>query len=100
MKTGNLAAGGTEELRRRIAELEILLDLERSTVKDLAEAEHRHNQVFALMSDAVLVHREGRIIFANPLAVELYGAETTEQLIGSDPQESRVHTFGTFYPQT
>ena len=43
------------ELRRRVSELEAQLDSAQAATKDLAESEIRHDRLFALMSDAVLV---------------------------------------------
>lgn len=85
MRNGQGAGGDSEGLRRRIAELEAELELERAAKRDLADSTDRRVPLVSLLPDAILVHREGKIVFANPLAAALHGAGTAEQLIGRDP---------------
>ena len=85
MKNGQGAAGENEGLRRRIAELEAELKLERAAQRDLADRADRHDRLVSFLPDAVLVHRDGKFVFANPVAVALHGAATAEELIGRDP---------------
>ncbi|MBN2488622.1 MAG: PAS domain S-box protein, partial [Methanosarcinaceae archaeon] len=48
----------------------------------LKESEERYRKLVELATDSIIVHREGRIIFANPAAVTLIGAKGPEDLIG------------------
>lgn len=47
----------------------------------LAEAEDRYQQLLALSPDAVLVHADGAILFANPAAARLLGVAGPEALV-------------------
>ncbi|MCE5201843.1 MAG: PAS domain S-box protein, partial [Synergistaceae bacterium] len=46
----------------------------------LRESERRYRMLVDSAPDAVIVHREGRFLYSNALALKLYGAETLEQL--------------------
>ena len=50
--------------------------------KVLQESELQYRSLFELAPDAMLVTDYGRIIFCNPAAVSLFGAESPEQLVG------------------
>jgi two-component system, cell cycle sensor histidine kinase and response regulator CckA len=61
----------------------------RATTRSLATSEEqlriseeRYRRLFDLMQEAVWVHQEGTILFANPAAAKLLGAESPEVLIG------------------
>ncbi len=82
MKTTN-----GDNLRQRVSELEARLEGAQSVIKRLTENEVRQNELFELMTDAVFVQRQGRIVFANPAAAGLHGFETPDQLIGVDASE-------------
>ena len=84
MAKNEILTEDTEALRRRIAELESFLKEEQPATESPTKADDRYKQVFALMSDAVLVHQQGRILYANPAAAEIYGAETAATLLGRD----------------
>ena len=75
-------AGDTEGLRRRIAELEALLEQERAAARDLTKNADRHDQLVAVLPDAIIVQRNGKIVFANIVAAALHGAEAADQLVG------------------
>lgn len=77
----------TDFLSHRISEIEALLDDDPEILESLAQDETRDIPAFASAFDAVTVHREGRIIFANPAAAVIYGAETVNRLIGMDAIE-------------
>jgi PAS domain S-box-containing protein len=53
----------------------------------LQASEQRYRDLVELAPDAVLVHQDGRIVYANATAVCLYGAESFEQLRGRDMLE-------------
>ncbi len=75
----------TEFLSHRISEIEIVLDSDPEMLNELAEDEIRRCPFLsAFSSDAIIVHRTGKIIFANPTAAEIYGAETAGHLVGMD----------------
>ncbi|HUJ24373.1 MAG TPA: MASE1 domain-containing protein [Myxococcales bacterium] len=48
----------------------------------LAESEERYRVLVELLPDPLLVHRDGRILFANAAAARTLGAATPAQLIG------------------
>lgn len=53
----------------------------------LRESEERYRQFVELCPDSILVHREGKIAFANSSAMELFGAPEANALIGRDVQD-------------
>ena len=55
----------------------------KQTLQALKESEERYRQLVELSPDAIIVHSEGKITFANKAAVELYGAPS-EELIGKE----------------
>ena len=66
-----------EELREQYEELA-------SGEKKIRESEEKYRSLVDLSPVGVVVHREGRIIYANPEAVRLSGAATAEDIIGRD----------------
>jgi len=56
----------------------------------LQESEERYRRLIETSPDGVLVHQHGTIVFANPAALALYGADTPADLIGKT-MLSRVH---------
>jgi PAS domain-containing protein len=84
LKLAYSAAVYTDFLSHRISEIEAIFDDDPEILKGLAENENSKIPVFASSIDAVTVHREGRIVFANPAAAVIFGAETVGQLIGMD----------------
>jgi PAS domain S-box-containing protein len=52
--------------------------------KALRESEERYRGLMELAPDAILVHQDRQIVYANAAAVRLYGAESFEQLRGKD----------------
>ena len=53
----------------------------------LRESEERYRQLVELSPDSVLVHRAGKIAFANSSALALFGASEPDALIGKDVQD-------------
>jgi len=81
-------------LRQAHAELEVRVE-ERTrelaqAVEELRESEERYRRLVELSPNAILVHRQGRFVFANPAALELFGASAPEDLLGQ-PLMDRVH---------
>src|SRR5258708_37418186 len=56
----------------------------------LQESETRYRRLVELSPDAILVHAQGLIVYANVAAVSLFGAAGPEQLLGT-PVLDRVH---------
>jgi PAS domain S-box-containing protein len=56
----------------------------------LRESEQRYRQLVELSPDAILVHSEGKVVFANTAAAKLFGLAHPEQFIGQ-PIMQLVH---------
>jgi len=54
----------------------------RRQVRALRETDARYRQLLALTPDAVIVHTDGRVLFANPAAAQLLGAPDDTTLVG------------------
>jgi PAS domain S-box-containing protein len=52
--------------------------------KALRESEERYRRLVEVSPDAILVHRQGKIIFVNAAGIELLGAANAEALLGMD----------------
>ncbi len=70
--------------------------LRSEALKALQDSEERYRSVVELSPNAILIHKDGKIIFANPKAVELSGLKTLDEFIGrriSDfiHEDSREH---------
>jgi len=50
----------------------------------LKESEERYRQLVDISPDAVIIHREGKIIFMNPAALNLLGASHSDEIIGKN----------------
>ena len=55
---------------------------ERNSEARLRASEQRYHQVVDLVQEAIWIHVDGSIVFANPSAATLFGAETPEVLHG------------------
>lgn len=62
--------------------LAVVRDIEerRKTEAILRESEQRYRQLVELSPAAIAIHAEGKILFANPAAVRMFGADSLEQL--------------------
>ena len=69
----------TQEMERLRIEKEIAQDRERQTLR---EGEGRYRMLVDQSPDAVLVHRNDEIIYANNVAASLFRAENPERLVG------------------
>jgi PAS domain S-box-containing protein len=65
------------------APYEVLFRNLRQREKRLAESEHRYRTLVELSPDAVAVEAEGRVLYVNTAARELFGASRPEELPGS-----------------
>jgi len=70
----------TQEVERLRIEKEIAQDRERQTLR---ESEGRYRTFVEQSPDAVLVHQNDVIVYANTVAVSLFGATGPEQLVGT-----------------
>jgi PAS domain S-box-containing protein len=72
--------------------LGILWDIteQRAAAEALRASEDNYRRLVEDSADAIVVHREGRILYVNPMALKLCGATAREQLVGHDLFE-RVH---------
>ncbi|GKT09838.1 PAS domain S-box protein [Desulforhabdus sp. TSK] len=57
----------------------------------LQESEGRYKSLVELSPDAILVHSEGKYVFANPAAVKLFGACSTVEIVGRDVMDFVPH---------
>jgi PAS domain S-box-containing protein len=48
----------------------------------LAASEDRYRSLIELMQEAIWIHVDGKVVFANPAAARLFGVERAESLIG------------------
>jgi diguanylate cyclase (GGDEF)-like protein/PAS domain S-box-containing protein len=48
----------------------------------LRESEVRFRTMFELAADAIVLHRGGELVFVNPAAVKMFGAQSDQHLIG------------------
>lgn len=74
------------------ATLMVVRDLtdQQRTASALAESEARQRDFAEVSPDAMLVHLDGEIVFVNQAAVDMFGAENREALLGTDVSE-RLH---------
>ena len=54
----------------------------------LRDSEARYQRLVELSPDAILVHAEGKYVYANPAGIRLFGAHSSEEVIGRDVLES------------
>ena len=69
-----------EEETKQLREKQALMD-------ELRESEERYRHLVELSPEAVAVYCDGRIVYVNPTAVKLFGAERREDLLGKAPLE-------------
>lgn len=62
----------------------------RAMQEALCQSEERYRTLVEFSPEAIIVHREGRFLYANPEAARLYGAASPSELIGQSTAE-RIH---------
>ena len=50
----------------------------------LAESESRYRDLLEALPDAMTIHQDGKLVYVNAAAVNLFGAESADQLVGQD----------------
>ena len=71
-----------EALERENAQLR-RSEAERKRMEDaIHESEEKYRTLVEMSPDAIIIHRQGMIIYANPTAFRILGATATEELIG------------------
>lgn len=53
----------------------------------LVESEGRFRTAFEMSLDAIVLHRNGKLLFVNPAAVQMFGAQTAQQLLDKPIRE-------------
>ncbi|MDA8337265.1 MAG: PAS domain S-box protein [Peptococcaceae bacterium] len=93
------AAAGVLELVREDCRKEIREELEQElrqemeqrleqklgeVIRELTEVEERYRQVLELSSSAIVIHRDGKLVFANSSAARMWGAKSPADMISGD----------------
>jgi PAS domain S-box-containing protein len=80
-----------EEIGHLIAGFNQLLKVLHEREAALRQSEERFGTLIKWTPQAILVHRAGKIVYVNPAAVKLLGAQTAQDLVGR-PSLDLVHT--------
>jgi PAS domain S-box-containing protein len=82
-----LLAGAVIALRRQETLRQATLEELKNSESHLRESEERFRTLIERSPEATLVHRLGTILYANPAAVNLFGAASAQQLKGKTTPE-------------
>jgi PAS domain S-box-containing protein len=92
--------GGDTEVRARIVgpveiaavaeQFNRMLDARDAAEAALRESEQRYRTLVDWSPEAISVHRDGKVLFVNPACVELLGAASAQDLVGT-PSIDAVH---------
>jgi len=63
------------------------ITLQKITGQVLKESEEKYKNIVQITYDAIAIHSDGIIVFANPAAVRLFGAKSASELIGKPAME-------------
>jgi PAS domain S-box-containing protein len=88
LRTANTALSASQTALRTINEN--LEERVHERAQALAATEQRHRDLVDLMQEAIWIHAEGKILFANPAAVRFFSAGRVEDLVGR-PSIGWVH---------
>lgn len=58
--------------------------LRKQMEEELRQSEERYRMIFELSPEAIFVHSDFKILYANPAGLRLLGAKTSEELIGGN----------------
>jgi two-component system, cell cycle sensor histidine kinase and response regulator CckA len=61
----------------------------KQVARDMAETESRFEKLLEVLPDPAIIHQDGRLVFSNRAAIQLYGAKTADQL-SAEPIIERV----------
>ena len=73
-----------------VTELKLAEEALREGEQRLRASEQRYRQVVDLIQEGVWIHVDGKVVYANPHAVQMFGAKSQDDLIGR-PVMSLVH---------
>lgn len=79
--------------QRRLKEIRQENQDKDKTIEELMDNINRLRSTVDLSPDAIIVHREGKIIFSNKAAVHLLRAETEEELTGTEVKDLLHYSF-------
>lgn len=75
-----------EEAILRVFGNQAVMELQRlQTQADLAESENKHRLLFTSANDAIFIMDQEYFVECNPRALELYGCESADQILGKSP---------------
>ena len=81
-RTGAARAGPDRRVRGRQERLREEVRERRQAEERLAASEQRYRQVIELIREALWIHCDGRLVFANSAAAQMFGAAVPKQLVG------------------
>lgn len=70
-----------------MSQLSDRLGFDPTSLEEVVESENRHRKIVESLPDAIVVHTEGRIVFANPFALSLHKASAADQLLGREVRD-------------
>ena len=74
----------------QLAQLAGIAMVQQQAIQRLQDSEARFRVLAEHTSEAILVHRATRIVYANPAAVKLFGASSAQDLLGTSTVD-RIH---------
>ncbi|HUL05087.1 MAG TPA: CHASE3 domain-containing protein [Candidatus Acidoferrum sp.] len=75
------------EIGRRSRAEALLEERVQERTGQLAASEDRYRSLIELMQEAIWIHQDGKVVFANPAAARLFGAARAEELLGRSASE-------------
>ena len=81
---------GPTELRQIATQLNAMLDARLQAEADLRHSEDRYRTLVEWTPEPIAVHRGGKILYANPAALKMFGADSASGVIGTQMMD-RVH---------